>query len=80
VYLALDQSNHPVAIKRVQLTPQNVDQIATEVGIMKECIHPHIVQYIDCFMMQVCCVFFVCFLCVFCVCYVVVIYYCMLVL
>ena len=48
------KQNRDVAIKRMQLTPQNVDQMATEVGIMRECgKHPHIVQYIDCFMVQV---------------------------
>ena len=42
-----------MAIKKVLLTPQNVDQMANEVGIMKECQHPNIVQYMDSFMIKV---------------------------
>jgi len=54
VYVALDQDNKEVAIKRVTLTHQNVDQMATEVGIMIECCnqHPNIVQYLNSFMLQ----------------------------
>eukprot|EP00008_Paramoeba_atlantica_P014822 CAMPEP_0201479212 /NCGR_PEP_ID=MMETSP0151_2-20130828/3923_1 /ASSEMBLY_ACC=CAM_ASM_000257 /TAXON_ID=200890 /ORGANISM="Paramoeba atlantica, Strain 621/1 / CCAP 1560/9" /LENGTH=667 /DNA_ID=CAMNT_0047860585 /DNA_START=87 /DNA_END=2093 /DNA_ORIENTATION=+ len=54
VYLAFDNAHkREVAVKRMQITPQNVDQLATEVGILGECeSHPHIVQYYESFMIQ----------------------------
>ena len=53
MFVAIDKNDVCVAVKRVQLTPQNVDQMATEVGIMKECVHPNIVGFIDSYMVQV---------------------------
>ena len=52
VYVASTTSGDRVAIKRVQLTPKNIDQMATEIGIMQECDHPNIVNYIASYLVR----------------------------
>eukprot|EP01105_Mastigella_eilhardi_P024963 TRINITY_DN6639_c0_g1_i3.p1 TRINITY_DN6639_c0_g1~~TRINITY_DN6639_c0_g1_i3.p1 ORF type:complete len:347 (-),score=86.35 TRINITY_DN6639_c0_g1_i3:693-1733(-) len=41
-----------VAIKRMTLTPQNMRLVTTEIAIMKSSHHPHIVEYIDSYLVK----------------------------
>lgn len=44
------KGNRDVAVKKMQLTPQNTKVLINEVKIMKASSHPNIVEFIDCYM------------------------------
>ncbi|KAH3756463.1 p21-activated protein kinase [Pelomyxa schiedti] len=44
------KANREVAVKKMQLTPQNTKVIINEVKILKASSHPNIVEFIDCYM------------------------------
>lgn len=53
VFLATDsRTNAKIAIKKMQLNPQNAKLLITEIGIMRTSKHPNIVEYIDSFLVD----------------------------
>jgi serine/threonine protein kinase len=53
VFLAKQSTTgREVAIKKMQLTPQNLKLLCTEISIMKASKHPNIVEYIDAFLVD----------------------------
>eukprot|EP01130_Rhizamoeba_saxonica_P003821 TRINITY_DN1583_c0_g3_i2.p1 TRINITY_DN1583_c0_g3~~TRINITY_DN1583_c0_g3_i2.p1 ORF type:complete len:605 (-),score=123.16 TRINITY_DN1583_c0_g3_i2:142-1956(-) len=48
IYSAEDKKTYgKVAIKEMELKPSQVDQLISEMAIMKSCVHPNIVEFID---------------------------------
>jgi hypothetical protein len=53
VFLATDsRSGAKVAIKKMQLNPQNAKLLITEIGIMRSSKHPNIVEYMDSYLLD----------------------------
>lgn len=53
VFLATDSSsNHPVAIKKMQLSGESLKLLITEINIMKTSSHPNIVDYIESYIVE----------------------------
>jgi len=46
------KTNQKVAIKKMPLNQQNMKLVITEIGIMKSCKHPNIVEYIDSYLLN----------------------------
>jgi len=53
VFLATEiKTGKQIAIKKMQLNPQNMKLLATEIGIMKDSKHPNVVDFYDSYIVE----------------------------